>query len=60
MLSQIFRSPLTRLFGLRQWHCDLLGHCFQALESAVIQDLDASTVHLELSNLRFKALAKPV
>ena len=45
---QISRSPLTRHFGLHQWHCDLLRYRFQALQIAVIQDTDAVAVQLVL------------
>ena len=60
MVFHIFRSPLIRLAGLHQWHCDMLQYRFPALQSAVIQDNDASAVHLVLSNLHLEALSRPV
>jgi hypothetical protein len=59
MLYLIFRSPLTRLPGLRQWHCDMLQYCFPALQSAAIQDNDASAVHLVLKNLHLETWLGP-
>lgn len=60
LVSQIFRSPLTRHLGLRQWHCGMAEFFLQRSQIALVQGMDAFAVHPVHSDLHREALAKPL